>query len=256
MADRRVGLQHAIQQYAASSDRLTARIAIHQFGTNPQDWFAWLAERLPLHGNVLEVGAGTGMLWSKLSHDGLDLTLTDFSPAMCAELRQTVPTARVVQCDATVLPLPDRGYDSVIANHMLYHLDEPAAALREFARVLRPGGQLYAALNGRDHLHELRTIGPAIGRPELLRGLVLDAFAAETAAPVVAEHFTDVKVERYPCDLNVPTPEPILTYLDSLTDEPLSAAESDRARDLIQTRVDAVGHYHIRKDTVLITATR
>ncbi len=246
----------AVQQYAATSERLRARIAIHAFSTNPQGWFSWLAERLPLRGNVLEVGAGTGMLWSEIGHDGLDLTLTDFSAAMCAELRQRVPGAAVQQCDATELPFPDSSYDSVIANHMLYHLDDPTAALREFARVLRRGGRLAAALNGSDHLHELRTIGPAIGRPELLRGLTLNGFVAETAAGVVADYFRDVQVERYHCDLEVPAPEPILTYLDSLTDQPLSSAQADRARDLIQTQMDDTGNYYIRKHTVLITAAR
>jgi hypothetical protein len=38
----------AVQQYSTTSDNLTARIALHAFGTNSQDWFSWLAERLPL----------------------------------------------------------------------------------------------------------------------------------------------------------------------------------------------------------------
>ncbi|MDX5456788.1 hypothetical protein ACGFI5_05455 [Micromonospora tulbaghiae] len=50
-------------QYAATTGNLTARIALHSYGTNPQSWYAWLGERLPLSGDVLEVGAGTGELW-------------------------------------------------------------------------------------------------------------------------------------------------------------------------------------------------
>jgi len=80
---------HAISQYATTTDNLTARIALHDFGTNPQDWFSWLGERLPLAGDVLEVGAGTGRLWTHVDHRArrLRLTLTDFSPAMCERLR-------------------------------------------------------------------------------------------------------------------------------------------------------------------------
>ncbi|MEU1808043.1 class I SAM-dependent methyltransferase [Micromonospora aurantiaca (nom. illeg.)] len=77
-------------------------MALHSYGTNPQDWFAWLGERLPLSGDVLEVGAGTGELWHRIGHRPR-LTLTDFSPAMCARLRE-VPGARVLRCDATHLP--------------------------------------------------------------------------------------------------------------------------------------------------------
>jgi ubiquinone/menaquinone biosynthesis C-methylase UbiE len=161
----------AVSQYATTTGNLTARIALHAYGTNPLDWFSWLDERLPLAGDVLEVGAGTGKLWTHVDHigRGLSLTLTDFSPAMCEHLH-TIPGARVQQCDATDLPFPDDSLDTVIANHMLYHLDDPAAALRDFARVLRPGGRLAIATNGSDHLDELNTIGPAIGRPELRLG--------------------------------------------------------------------------------------
>ncbi|WP_405091808.1 class I SAM-dependent methyltransferase [Micromonospora sp. NBC_01392] len=60
----------------------TARMALHACGTNPQDWFTWLGERLPLAGDVLEVGAGTGELWRRVERPatGLRLTLTDLSP--------------------------------------------------------------------------------------------------------------------------------------------------------------------------------
>jgi SAM-dependent methyltransferase len=248
---------HAVSQYATTTGNLTARIALHTYGTNPQDWFSWLGERLPLAGDVLEVGAGTGKLWTRVDHvgHGLSLTLTDFSPAMCAQLR-AIPGARVQQCDATELPFPDAGFDTVIANHMLYHLDDPAAALREFARVLRPGGRLAIATNGRDHLDELIAVGPAIGRPDLALAASQSDFTAETGPTHVARYFIRVAVERYPCDLDIPTAEPILTYLDSLADEPLTPQQRSAAQDFVQARIDADGSYRVRKHTVLITASR
>ncbi|MEU7760598.1 MULTISPECIES: class I SAM-dependent methyltransferase [Micromonospora] len=80
----------AASQYATTTGNLTARMALHSYGTNPQDWFAWLGGRLPLTGDVLEVGAGTGELWRRVGRRGR-LTLTDFSPAMCARLREFGP---------------------------------------------------------------------------------------------------------------------------------------------------------------------
>ncbi|GAA1366577.1 class I SAM-dependent methyltransferase [Catellatospora chokoriensis] len=248
---------HAISQYATTTGNLTARIALHAYGTNPQSWFAWLDGRLPLGGDVLEVGAGTGELWTHVDHvgRGLNLTLTDFSPAMCEQLR-TVPGAQVRQCDATDLPFADVAFDTVVANHMLYHLDDPAAALREFRRVLRPGGRVAVAVNGSDHLDELNAIGPAIGRPELTLHATQNDFTAQTGPACMARHFTGVTVERYHCDLDVPAAEPILAYLASLAGEPLTPAERSAARDLVQSRIDAEGAYRVRKHTVLITASR
>jgi len=248
---------HAVSQYAATSGKLEARIGLHAYGTNPQDWFSWLQERLPLAGAVLEVGAGTGKLWRHVDHAarGLALTLTDFSPAMCEQLR-TVPGARVLRCDATGLPFPDASFDTVVANHMLYHLDDPTVALREFVRVLRTGGRVAIATNGSDHLEELNALAIAIGRPGLTLGAAQNDFTAETGPAYVARFFDQVTVERYPCDLRIPAVEPVLAYLDSMGDEPLTRGKRSTAGRLVQDRIQADGHFHVHKHSVLITACR
>ncbi|BEL03873.1 hypothetical protein Q0Z83_020640 [Actinoplanes sichuanensis] len=230
-------------------------MAIHSFSTNPQHWFDFVAARLPATGDVLEVGAGTGELWSHVDHSGMRLTLTDFSEAMCAHLR-TVDGATVEQCDATRLPFAAATFDTVVANHMLYHLDDPAAALRDFARVLRPGGLLLAAVNGRDHMTELLALGPQIGRPDLVLSTARNNITAETVPQMVARRFDTVTVERYPSDLAVPSPDPVLAFLASIAATPLTPAEESAARDLVEARIAAEGTFHIRKHTVLITARR
>jgi hypothetical protein len=45
---------HAVSQYSGTTGNLMGRIALHGFSNNPQGWFAWLAERLPLDGEVLD----------------------------------------------------------------------------------------------------------------------------------------------------------------------------------------------------------
>ncbi|TDU87536.1 methyltransferase family protein [Kribbella voronezhensis] len=248
---------HAASQYAETTENLAARIALHAYSTNPQDWFAWLEERLPLEGDVLEVGAGTGKLWSQIDHvaRGVRLTLVDFSPAMCAELRK-IPSAQVHEANALDLPFDDASFDTLIANHMLYHVDDPALALREFARVLRPGGRLAVAVNGGAHLAELFALTPVIGHPELARGLIMNDFTAEAGPGYIARYFSDVEVERYPCDLAVPSADPIIAYLASLVGGPLTPAQEAAARAAVQPIIDAQGNFPIRKHTVLITATR
>ncbi|MEU8818459.1 class I SAM-dependent methyltransferase [Actinoplanes sp. NPDC048796] len=282
----------AVQQYAATTDNLTSRIAIHAYGTNPQGWFAWLGERLPTGGDVLEVGAGTGELWRHLDprRPGLRLTLTDFSATMCERLRdlaraetapaeaapaETAPAevaqveaarveaARVEaarievrQCDATDLPFADGRFDAVIANHMLYHVDDPDAALREFARVLRPGGRLFVATNGREHMVELFAVAAAVGKPDVNGSAARSNFPAEDAPEAVGRHFHDVASEAYPSDLVVPVAEPVVAYLASLSGESVTAEQLAAARALVQERIDAEGHFRVHKHTELITATR
>jgi len=222
---------------------------VHSYGANPQTWWSWLAVRLPRDGAVLEVGAGTGELWRQLTPPA-DLTLADFSAAMCAEL----PGPRVVRCSAAALPFPAGSFDTVIANHMLYHLDDPEVALREFARVLRPGGRVAVALNGRDHMAELDAVALAAGRPGLVRFSSRSNFAAEEAPVCLARSFTAVESERYPCDLAIPTADPVVEYLDSMADPPLTPDERAAARAFVESRIDADGAYRIRKNSVLTTA--
>ncbi|PTA44602.1 methyltransferase type 11 [Micromonospora sp. RP3T] len=166
-----------------------------------------------------------------------------------------LPAARVQQCDATHLPYADAAFDVVIANHMLYHVDDPDAALHEFARVLRPGGRLAVALNGRDHLAELDALGPAIGHPDLSVGRHRNDVTAETTPARIAAHFTDVTVERYPDELAVPAVAPVLAYLASMVG-PLTAAQESAADDLVRARIEAEGAFRVRKHSVLISATR
>ncbi|HEX6873346.1 MAG TPA: class I SAM-dependent methyltransferase [Micromonosporaceae bacterium] len=255
LAPNRTPSAHAVSQYANTTGNLSARIAIHQFSTNPQDWFSWLDERIPRAGDVLEVGAGTGALWQRLDPTGLRLTLTDFSAAMCAHLRAGT-SARVVRCDATALPFPDGHFDSVIANHMLYHLDDPESGVREFARVLRPGGRVTIATNGRRHLAELNDLAVAIGRADLVLATNQNDFTAEAGPALVARHFADVRVEAYPGDLAVPAAEPVIAVLNSLGEQPLNQSQEAAARDRIGAAIAADGCYRIAKHTVLITATR
>lgn len=243
----------AVSQYASTSDKLAQRLAIHDWNTSDQGWFAWAGDRIAKVGDVLEVGAGTGELWRRTPHPDARLTLTDFSAAMCENLRG-VPGAEVRQCDATALPFPDQSFDSVVANHMLYHVDDPDAALAEFARVLRPGGRVQVALNGMDHLEELLNVGAEVGRPSVIRDRA--RVVAETAAKYLEKHFTDVTWERCPGAFEVPKYEPVLAYINSIGDEPLGAEAEAKARRIIEDTIAEEGRFRVNKHMVLFTGRR
>src|SRR4051812_9515358 len=98
------------------------------------------------HGRVVEIGAGTGL---NLRHypDGLDeLLLVEPDPAMrrrlARRLRRTGQGAEIVGAPAERLPFSDHSVDTVVATLVLCTVDDPQSALREIARVLRPGGTL------------------------------------------------------------------------------------------------------------------
>jgi SAM-dependent methyltransferase len=99
-------------------------------------------------GDALEIGSGTGYFSLNLLQLGVieRLVATDISPGMLAELTATANRlaleVKTWTTDAERLPFGDESFDVLFGHAVLHHLPDPAAALAEFHRVLRPGGTL------------------------------------------------------------------------------------------------------------------
>jgi ubiquinone/menaquinone biosynthesis C-methylase UbiE len=108
----------------------------------------WSLQGFEPHGDVLEIGAGSGAMAAELlaRHDQPTMTVTDFDQAMvdAATVRLALFGGRVTvrQADATALPFPDESFDTVLSWVMLHHTVEWEKALAECVRVLRPGGHV------------------------------------------------------------------------------------------------------------------
>ena len=89
---------------------------------------------------VLDVAAGTAVSTVELAAGGVTAIACDFSQGMLrAGAARQVPK---IAGDAMALPLADRSVDGVVISFGLRNVADPAAALREFHRVTRPGGTL------------------------------------------------------------------------------------------------------------------
>ena len=94
---------------------------------------------------VADVGSGTGFMAAGLAPLVSHVYVLDGSAAMLDVARSNLAAFTNVafrQTDGHILPLPDASVDAVFANMYLHHCPDPAAALREMARVLKPGGRL------------------------------------------------------------------------------------------------------------------
>lgn len=92
--------------------------------------------------HVLEVASGTGHLAEAMHARGATVVGIDVAPNMVALARQRVPGAVFHEGDAEALPFEDAQFDSVFCSFGLLHFAQPARALREMARVLKPEGTL------------------------------------------------------------------------------------------------------------------
>ena len=91
--------------------------------------------------DVLDLGAGTGVLTTGLLASGLSVTAVEPDPEMIAELRRRLPEVRAATGRAEAVPLPDDSVDAVLVG-TAFHWFDTERALPEIARVLRPGGVL------------------------------------------------------------------------------------------------------------------
>ena len=158
--------------------RVYDRLAEVVVGCSPVD----LARRL-----LLDVGAGTGAASRAIAACGGEVIAVDAAAGMLVVHQDCRPPA--VAADAAALPFPDGWVDGAVAAFSLNHVDDVVAALRETARVTRPGGPVVmsayaadapdhpakAAVNTAlaalgweppdwyDHVHAVT--GPALGTP-------------------------------------------------------------------------------------------
>ncbi|KHD78557.1 demethylmenaquinone methyltransferase [Actinoplanes utahensis] len=91
---------------------------------------------------VLDVGAGTGVSTEELERSGAFAVGADISVGMLRAGRRVRAEVPLLAGDALRLPFADGVFDAVTISLALRNVVDTAAALREFARVTRPGGRL------------------------------------------------------------------------------------------------------------------
>jgi len=161
--------------------------------------------QLPLHAVVADIGTGTGFVLQGLLGRAETLVGFDSSPEMLARARlnldgQDQVTMRLAQ--GTTLPADDGSFDAVFANMYLHHAPDPAAAIREMARILKPGGKLVITDLDR---HDQEWMRAAMADQWLgferddVRGWYLDAGLGEI----------DIDCAEGTCDCSTPSAEAI-----------------------------------------------
>jgi len=102
---------------------------------------------------ILDAGCGTGL---NLRHLPAGSTGIDINPRNIALIRSRLPSHNVVEGDIEAMPFEARAFGTVLCTEVLEHVPDPAAAIREFRRVLRPGGVLIGSVPARSLIWKLR----------------------------------------------------------------------------------------------------
>jgi ubiquinone/menaquinone biosynthesis C-methylase UbiE len=216
--------QHDNSKQYDNSEKLAARARlIRKYTISEIGWFPWIVDQLPLKtgDQVLDIGCGPGWFWSstfdKLPNE-LHLTLSDLSAGMVQEAVErckplSFASVRGQQADASAIPFADGTFDAVIAMHMLYHVPDPAKAIAEMYRVLKPGGFLAVTTNGMDDMKKMYELTTVFGSPPY--NPVATIFGFDHANRLMQAQFGNVTMAQHPSRLCITEPEDVFMALTS-----------------------------------------
>ena len=154
-------------QYKNPSNFAKRRVLHEKFGTNKYDWYKWIFDHFdfPARCKILELGSGLGTLWlnnQERINKGWNITLSDFSQEMLEKLKQNLEKVnhpfKFQLINVQDIPYEDSSFDVVIANGLLYLVPDLEKAIKEIARVIKPGGILIASTSGNKYMKELEEL--------------------------------------------------------------------------------------------------
>jgi len=248
------------------------RVELHnRFSTNKHGISNWLFEQLeiPDPADVLDLGCGSCSFW--LTHynklpDGWRFMLTDSAPEKYAAGQQFLVADsgfKFKTVDANQpLPFDEGRFDVVFANHLLYHLDDISATLKEIHRVLKPKGKLFTTTYGEKHMDEIYFLFLRFNNQAAKVGGRIPGkynFTLENGGEQLRKYFWDVQTRRYEDSLEVTESKPLFNYILSMSGLDTDSEYSDRLYQLaafIDSEIKEKGSIHITKSEGLFVATK
>jgi len=238
-----------------SGDRnLAARINLHaKHSTNKQGHFPWLSELYQFAKNdtILELGCGNGEQWKGRTQNlpvGSRLILSDFSEGMLSAAKENLaPSANLnfkkarnsvlnlhrvcaPKCkfkfapeahisfqliDIQNIPFESQSFNTIIANHMLYHIPDLDKALSEVRRVLKTGGKFYTATSSRSGLMQYMHNTMKKFDPDTSAFSHDIPFNMENGGEILAKYFSCVKRHDYIDSLAITNTQDLVGWMES-----------------------------------------
>src|SRR6476619_7205034 len=157
-------------------------------------------------GRTIDLGAGTGANLELYPDAVTELVLAEPDPHMARRLRERLAhssrTAELVEAPAERLPFEDSSFDTAVFTLVLCTVPDPAAALAEAARILKPGGRLLFVEHVRSEQSGLARWQDRLERPWHFFGdgchCNRDTVAAIEAAPFSVEGVDRTELPKSP----------------------------------------------------------
>lgn len=210
-----------IEQYK-NAKNLNDRISLHEkYSTNKQGWFNWLFNQIDFSkvNRLLELGCGNGKLWQENRIDlrNREIFLSDISEGMVEEVRNKLGSDfNCIVADVEKIPFKDSYFDSIIANHVLFYLNDLNLGLKEIDRVLKSDGILYCSTYGKNHMKEITEIVQNFdSRISLSNHSLYDIFGLENGEDILSKYFSNIQRMDYQDSLAITESKPLIDYIMS-----------------------------------------
>ena len=223
--------QRFLTHSAYADDRhLRSRTAIYAYAETPADP-GWRTSLISWDGTqvVADVGCGNGFDLRQIVPQGrcgraIGIDLSAGMLRSAGDLRESGRLS-LVQADAQHLPLADGVVDVAMAMHMLYHVPDIPAALRELRRITKIGGTVLVSTNSAAHLAEIddlmdAAISRQLGRP--VQAMPALGFTTQNGAAMLGREFSSVKLHTVDVSLSIPSAEPVIAYAASIREPSLA----------------------------------
>lgn len=210
-----------IEQYK-NAKNLNDRISLHEkYSTNKQGWFNWLFNQIDFSrvNRLLELGCGNGKLWQENRIDlrNREIFLSDISEGMVEEVRNKLGSDfNCIVADAEKIPFKDSYFDTIIANHILFYLNDLNLGLKEIDRVLKSDGILYCSTYGKNHMKEITEIVQNFdSRINLSNHSLYEIFGLENGEGILSKYFSNIQRMDYQDSLEITESKPLIDYIMS-----------------------------------------
>lgn len=271
--------EEIINQYV-KIDNLEKRINIHEYSTSDVDWYDYLMEKCDIKEgmNILDIGCGNGQLWYKEKDNlpkNINIYLIDNSSAMIQAAKNTILCEQeyykkkkinfhYIVCDAQkVGEVPElnlKKYDLIMANHMLYHIEDlhRKRLLASLAKILADGGKFIASTIGEGHMKELWDLATLYDKKVKVTEWFSSGFSLENGKEQLEEFFGNVTVHYDDNNLLVDDWRVIYDYMCSLPGgiEKIMKQSEEASKRFLKSKVTDRTPYFIRKNTGVFVAER
>lgn len=254
-----------IIEHYRNANNLSIRIQLHEmYSTNPKGWFPWLLEHIDFQHiyRMLEIGCGNGAMWKNCSVNlrNREIFLSDISEGMIDYARQLLgEDYSYMVFDCQKIPFRKDYFDAVMANHMLFYVNDLSKALSEITRVLKSHGVFYCSAYGADHMKEITELAKRFDPCITLSDQILsDRFGLDNGKEILQPYFDCVNCIEYVDALEITDVKPLFDYIMSChgnQNERLSN-RLDEFMQFLENELKEAGSIHITKQAGLFICRR